>query len=115
MTNINDLQQYDANIRASHQSLHTKYGNKNNSLPNYGEFAKELSDSIPVFEETLGTREVNNIESKNVLNKYIPKSIKDPIIIFILYFLLSLPVVQKNISKIIPYTVPNSSGQISMI
>lgn len=101
-----------------HQVQHEPYYNNHGKprfvkqdLTDIEELAKDLNENLP---EQLIVNE-NNEESKEKYNitSYIPEGLKDPLIIIILFFILSQPVVRETIGTYIQQINPDVEGKVS--
>jgi hypothetical protein len=90
--------------------------NKKNPSPNMEDLAKEISDSLP--EDTFGSvseqdQPTQKNDSDSIMNS-IPAFLIDPLIIFILFVLLSVPLVRENIANYVTVIRPSGDGSVAM-
>lgn len=85
---------------------HVLANNLNVELPNIKKEADILTE--------LANEEKEHFDNKKKSKSVIPRMLVSPLIIFILFVILSLPSVRINIGKFIPQIRPNASGNTAM-
>ena len=78
------------------------------------ELAKDLNENLPdTFVSVSEVSEYGSNSGKFNLMSRIPETFRDPLIILIIFIVLSLPVVRENIGKFIPQINPDVEGKVS--
>lgn len=78
------------------------------------ELARDLNENLP--DTFVSVSEVSDYGSSNGrfnLMSRVPESFRDPLIILVIFIVLSLPVVKENIGNFIPQINPDAEGKVS--
>ena len=90
-------------------------------------FAKEITDTlddIAIPEKEVApskvarkhvSHEKHVAPERNTIMKPIPEFLREPLLIFIIYMILSLDIVKKTLSKYIPQIKPTADGGVMII
>lgn len=76
--------------------------------------ARDIADNMPDNQGYIENTEVQDTDTKNSLTNDLPKLLKDPFIIVVLFIVLSQPAVIRNIGRYVPQILPNSNGIVPM-
>ena len=78
------------------------------------ELAKDLNENLPDTFASVSdvTTEKSNTGRFNIMSK-IPESFRDPLIILVIFIVLSLPVVRETLSNYIPQINPDAEGKVA--
>ena len=100
------------------QGYDQNYGQ--NNIADIEDLARDITNNLPVdtFDGNLSQNDEEDMimpsqEDDSILSK-IPGILQEPIIILILYIILSQPSIQRGIGKYIKQVNPNASGRVSL-
>lgn len=114
----NQTLQHEQGHNASHQvnqNMHDQYYNLDD--PDIEILAQDIADGLP--EDSILSGELEDIEEDEeelggYLN-FIPAMFRELIVMFIIFFALSLPTVRNTAGKYIPQINPNAFGEVSNV
>lgn len=102
-----------------HQIQHEPYYNNHGKprfvkqdLSDIEELAKDLNENLP--EQIIMNDNAEESKEKFNITSYIPEGLKDPLIILVLFVLLSQPVVRETIGTYIKQINPDMEGKVSL-
>lgn len=114
--------QYEQGHNAAHQMhqiQHEPYYNNHGKprfvkqdLSDIEELAKDLNDNLP--EQNVINENTEESKEKFKISSYIPEGLKDPLLILILFILLSQPVVRETIGSYVKQINPDMEGKVSL-
>jgi hypothetical protein len=98
------------------QHNHENRSSKNNEQIDIDELARDISDNLNGKESFEQENENEDIEiEKENLTFSIPYNLKDPLILLIIYFILSQSSVRQLFGKYISFINPNEEGIVSQL
>lgn len=102
-----------------HQVQHEPYYNNHGKprfvkqdLSDIEELAKDLNENLP--EQIILNEHTEESKEKFNITSYIPEGLKDPLIILVLFVILSQPVVRETIGTYIKQINPDIEGKVSL-
>lgn len=114
--------QFEQGHNASHQMhqvQHDPYYNNRGKprfvkqdLSDIEELAKDLNDNLP--EQIIVSDNTDESKEKFHITSYIPDGLKDPLIILVLFVILSQPVIRETIGTYIKQINPDIEGKVSL-
>lgn len=102
-----------------HQIQHEPYYNHQGrprfvkqDLSDIEELAKDLNENLP--EQLISNDNVEEQKDKFQITSYLPKGLIEPLIILVLFIILSQPVVRETIGTYIQQINPDPEGKVTM-
>lgn len=104
-----------------HQIQHEPYYNKHGKprfvkqdLSDIEELAKDLNENLTESSMTTTHEIVDESKEQFKLSSYIPEGLREPLLIIILFVILSQPVVRETIGTYIKQINPDVEGKVSL-